>query len=208
MESTGSTEDRRGPGTFRFSSSRANDEPENALKQGALRFLTKPVNPADVEEIFSKIRQMGEAEAKKLLVIEDDENQRNSIRGLYRERNSSNNPCRHCGTMPLGAIERERFDCVVLDLLLPDMSGFELLDKIRARETHLPIIVYTAKDLSADEEERLNRIAQTTIVKDVPQPGAPLRSNCTLAASGRFRFARRQARDSPAPARSGCDPGR
>jgi CheY-like chemotaxis protein len=59
---------------------------------------------------------------------------------------------------------------VVLDLLLPDMSGFELIDKIRGEHAHLPIIVYTAKDLSQEEEERLNRVAQTTIVKDVRSP--------------------------------------
>jgi len=147
----------------------ANEEPENALKQGALRFLTKPVDPSEVDEIFAKIRQMGEAESKKLLVIEDDENQRNSIRGLIGNGTAQITDAATAADA-LNAIERERFDCVVLDLLLPDMSGFELLDKIRARETHLPIIVYTAKDLSGDEEERLNRIAQTTVVKDVRSP--------------------------------------
>ena len=67
-------------------------------------------------------------------------------------------------------MSEQQFDCVVLDLMLPDMSGFDLIDKIRERETHLPIIVYTGKDLSREEEEKLNRIAQTTIVKDVRSP--------------------------------------
>jgi CheY-like chemotaxis protein len=103
----------------------ANEEPDNALKQGALRFLTKPVDPSEVDEIFAKIRQMGEAEAKKLLVIEDDENQRNSIRGLIGNGTAQITDAATAADA-LNAIERERFDCVVLDLLLPDMSGFEL----------------------------------------------------------------------------------
>ena len=147
----------------------ANEEPENALKQGALRFLTKPVAPDDVEEIFAKVREMGESDAKKLLVIEDDENQRNSIRDLIGNETAHLTDAANAEEA-LSALGRDRFDCVVLDLMLPDMSGFELIDKIRAQETHLPIIVYTAKDLSPEEEEKLNRIAQTTIVKDVRSP--------------------------------------
>ena len=70
----------------------------------------------------------------------------------------------------LDTLRNERVDCVVLDLMLPDMSGFELIEKIRDENEHLPIIVYTAKDLSRAEEEKLNRVAQTTIVKTVRSP--------------------------------------
>jgi len=147
----------------------ANEEPENALKQGALRFLTKPVAQSDVEEIFTKIRQMSESKAKSLLVIEDDENQRNSIRELIGNETAHLTDAANAQEA-LDRLGEQRFDCVVLDLLLPDMSGFELIDKVREQEPHLPIIVYTGKDLSHEEEERLNRIAQTTIVKDVRSP--------------------------------------
>ena len=147
----------------------ANQQPENAFKHGALRFLTKPIAPESVQEIFAKIRQMTETPAKKLLVIEDDESQRNSIRELI------GNGTAHLveaasADEALRQLSEEKFDCVVLDLLLPDMSGFDLIDKIREQHAHLPIIVYTGKDLSPEEEERLNRIAQTTIVKDVRSP--------------------------------------
>ena len=147
----------------------ANEEPENALKQGALRFLTKPVAPPDVEEIFAKVRQMDETDAKQLLVIEDDENQRNSIRELIGNETAHLTDAA-TAEQALQQMDNQRFDCVVLDLMLPDMSGFELINKIRAREEHLPIIVYTGKDLSREEEEKLNRMAQTTIVKDVRSP--------------------------------------
>jgi CheY-like chemotaxis protein/HAMP domain-containing protein len=147
----------------------ANQQPENARKHGALRFLTKPIAPESVEEIFAKIRQMTETAAKKLLVIEDDENQRNIIRDLIGNGTAHLIEAANADEA-LRQLSQEKFDCVVLDLVLPDMSGFELIDKIRGEHAHLPIIVYTAKDLSQEEEERLNRIAQTTIVKDVRSP--------------------------------------
>jgi HAMP domain-containing protein/CheY-like chemotaxis protein/signal transduction histidine kinase len=147
----------------------AQDEPQNALKQGALRFLTKPIDEQQIGQIFEKAREMDESTAKKLLLIEDDQNQRNEIRKLL------GNETAHLLDAPdartaLDTLRSEQVDCVLLDLMLPDMSGFELIEKIRDENEHLPIIVYTAKDLSAEEEEKLNRIAQTTIVKDVRSP--------------------------------------
>jgi CheY-like chemotaxis protein len=112
---------------------------------------------------------MQESDAKKLLVIEDDENQRNNIRELIGNETAHLTDAAN-GEEALNRLAEQSFDCVVLDLMLPDMSGFELIDKVRDQEPHLPIIVYTAKDLSQEEEEKLNRIAQTTIVKDVRSP--------------------------------------
>ena len=147
----------------------AQDEPENALKQGALRFLTKPIDESQIRQVFEKAREMSELKAKKLLVIEDDESQRNGIRELI------GNETAHLIDAPdartaLDTLQKEQVDCVVLDLLLPDMSGFELIERIRNDNENLPIIVYTAKDLSPEEEVKLNRIAQTTIVKNVRSP--------------------------------------
>jgi CheY-like chemotaxis protein len=102
-------------------------------------------------------------------VIEDDETQRNSIRELIGNETADLTDAAD-GREALNALSNERFDCVVLDLMLPDMSGFELINKIRTEDSNLPIIVYTGKDLSREEEEKLNRIAQTTIVKDVRSP--------------------------------------
>jgi CheY-like chemotaxis protein/two-component sensor histidine kinase len=176
----------------------ANEEPENALKQGALRFLTKPIAYADVEAIFDKARIMNATPAKKLLVIEDDETQRNSIRELIGNETAH---LTDAGTAEeaLKQMNEQQFDCVVLDLMLPDMSGFDLIEKIRQRETHLPIIVYTGKDLSKEEEEKLNRIAQTTIVKDVRSP-----SVCSIRRRSGYIAIRRNCRRTNARFCSGC----
>jgi len=147
----------------------AQNEPQNALKQGALRFLTKPIDEPQIAQIFAKVDQMSESKAKKLLVVEDDEHQRNEIRQLIGNSTAELTDAADAQSA-LEALRKERFDCVVLDLMLPDMNGFELIDKIRGEHEHLPIVVYTAKDLSHDEEEKLNRVAQTTIVKDVRSP--------------------------------------
>ncbi|HEY2714476.1 MAG TPA: HAMP domain-containing protein [Chthoniobacterales bacterium] len=144
-------------------------EPENALKQGALRFLTKPVEQRDIDEAFATIYRMQAIEAKKLLVIEDDEAQRNSIRELIGNETAHISDAANAHEA-LRRLRGEQFDCVVLDLVLPDMSGFELISKVREQQPHLPIIVYTGKDLTPEEEEKLNRVAQTTIVKDVRSP--------------------------------------
>jgi CheY-like chemotaxis protein/signal transduction histidine kinase len=147
----------------------AREEPQNALRMGAMRFLTKPIDEAQIRQIFEKANEMDATAAKKLLLIEDDETQRSSIRELIGNQTAHIVEASDGG----GALERlrnEPVDCVVLDLMLPDMSGFELIEKIRDEHAHLPIIVYTAKDLSQEEEEQLNRIAQTTIVKTVRSP--------------------------------------
>ncbi|HMG05523.1 MAG TPA: response regulator, partial [Chthoniobacterales bacterium] len=147
----------------------AQDEPQNVLKQGALRFFSKPIDESQITQIFTKVNEMGESKSKKLLVIEDDETQRNGIRELIGNETAHLTDAADAQAA-LTALRNERFDCVVLDLMLPDMSGFDLIEKIRDENENLPIIVYTAKDLSPDEEEKLNRVAQTTIVKDVRSP--------------------------------------
>ncbi len=145
------------------------EEPRNALKQGALCFLTKPVEHEELEKIFARAKNLVETTARNLLVVEDDEVQRRSIEELI------GNETAHLtsvatGAEALAALAGKRFDCVVVDLLLPDMSGFDLIEEIRRKHPHLPIIVYTGKDLSEPEEEKLNRVAQNVIVKTVRSP--------------------------------------
>ena len=152
-----------------FIISAAETTPQNALKHGAVSALTKPVERSAVERVFAKARAMSEAPTKRLLLVEDDVHQRNSIRELVGNKTAELVDA-SSGHEALSALRTQEFDCVVLDLMLPDMSGFDLIEKVRAQHPQLPIIVYTAKELSRKEEEKLNRVAQTVIVKDVRSP--------------------------------------
>jgi HAMP domain-containing protein/signal transduction histidine kinase/CheY-like chemotaxis protein len=147
----------------------ADAEPENALKEGAIRFLGKPLDPSALDEVFEHMRQMRDNPTGNLLLVEDDETQRNSLKELLAD-----TPGLHAVASAEEALETLasdlKFDCVVVDLMLPGASGFELIGEIRSRHAQLPVIVYTGKSLSQEEEETLNRMAQTIIVKDVRSP--------------------------------------
>jgi HAMP domain-containing protein/signal transduction histidine kinase/CheY-like chemotaxis protein len=143
--------------------------PQNALKHGAIVALRKPIGPDDIQAVFAKVRAMSESKKKKLLIVEDDATQRLSLRELIGN-GSAELVDAATAAEALKALGDDQFDCVVLDLGLPDMSGFDLIEQIRFGHPQLPIIVYTGKDLSPKEEEQLNRVAQTVIVKDVRSP--------------------------------------
>jgi HAMP domain-containing protein/CheY-like chemotaxis protein/signal transduction histidine kinase len=147
------------------------DEPERALKQGALGFLHKPADRTALVAAFDTLRDFVERRVKRLLVLEDDEIQRNSILELVGNGDVEAVPVAS-GEEALRALETEHFDCMVLDLLLPDMPGLELLQRIKKQPQlrSLPIVVYTGKDLGRDEERELQRLAQTIILKDVRSP--------------------------------------
>jgi CheY-like chemotaxis protein/HAMP domain-containing protein len=147
------------------------DERQRALRQGAFAQLTKPVTREALDGTFTNIRAFIERRVKKLLVVEDDEVERSSIVELIGN-NDVEVTAVATGQEALDAIERDTFDCLVLDLGLLDMSGFELLEELRAggRLAQLPVIVYTGRELSKREESELRRVAETIIVKDVKSP--------------------------------------
>jgi hypothetical protein len=147
------------------------DERQRALRQGAFAHLTKPVTPDALDRAFTDIRAFIERRVKNLLVVEDDEIERSSIVELIGNHDVQVTAV-GTGQEALEAVEREPFDCMVLDLGLSDMSGFELLENLhkRGRLAQLPVIVYTGKELSKREEAKLRRVAKTIIVKDVKSP--------------------------------------
>ena len=142
---------------------------QSALKYGAIAALEKPISSPAIRKVLAKAATMAAAKTRKLLVIEDDARQRVAIRELVGN-----------GTVEiveassaaegLAALRDQEIGCIILDLMLPDMSGFKLIEQIRAEHQQLPVIIYTGKDLSRKEEEHLNRLAQTIIVKDVRSP--------------------------------------
>jgi HAMP domain-containing protein/signal transduction histidine kinase/DNA-binding response OmpR family regulator len=147
------------------------EEPERALQQGALQFLLKPVDREALVRCFSDIHSFVERRMKNLLVVEDDEIQRNSILEVIGNGDVQAAAVGSAGEA-LEALKQQHFDCMVLDLLLPDMPGIELLKEIKQqpRLRNLPIVVYTGKDLGKKEETELRRLAQSIILKDVRSP--------------------------------------
>ena len=144
---------------------------QRSLQQGAIAYLQKPISSETLHQALTKIKGFVDRRVKNLLIVEDDENQRQSIVALIGNGDVATTAV-STGTQALSAIANGKFDCVVLDLGLPDMSGFELIEQIKKLpngET-LPIIVYTARELTRSEDTQLQRIAETIIVKDVRSP--------------------------------------
>ncbi|HEX9439333.1 MAG TPA: response regulator, partial [Roseiflexaceae bacterium] len=144
------------------------DERQRGLQLGAIAYLKKPVSREALTGAFAEMKSFIERKARNLLVVEDDAAQRNSIVELIGNGDVVTTAV-GSGSEALTALKSARFDCMVLDLGLPDMTGFELIEQIK-RDIgllDLPIIIYTGKDLTRKQETELKRIAETIIVKDV-----------------------------------------
>lgn len=144
---------------------------ERGLQQGAIAYLQKPVTRDALNDALADIKHFVERQVKNLLVVEDDQTQRNSIIELIGN-NDVQTTAVSSGEAALAALKAGQFDCLVLDLGLPDMTGLELIERIKREVSllRLPIIVYTGKELSPQEETELKRIAETIIIKDVRSP--------------------------------------
>jgi CheY-like chemotaxis protein len=146
---------------------------QRSLRQGAIAYSQKPVTSDALHEALTKIKDFVERRIKNLLIVEDDDNQRQSIVELIGEGDDVATTAVSTAKEALAAIRSQNYDCVVLDLGLPDMDGFELIEQIKQfpnGET-LPVIVYTARELTRTQETQLQRLAKTIIIKDVRSPG-------------------------------------
>jgi len=148
------------------------DGRQQALRAGAIAFLEKPVSREGLEHAFASIATFIDRGVRNLLVVEDDDDQRRAICELVGEGDDVNVVAVGSGEEALEALETTRFDCMVLDLKLPGKGGFSLLEQVKKNDEHrdVPVIVYTGKDLTRQEETRLRKYAQTIIVKDVRSP--------------------------------------
>ncbi len=144
---------------------------QRGLKQGALAYLHKPVTKEVLDDALSNIKGFVERKVKRLLVVEDDEVQRNSIVELIGNGDVKTTLV-STGAEALAALAAEPYECMVLDLGLPDMTGFELIGKLRQLPAlhALPVIVYTGKELTRKEETELRKFADTIILKDAKSP--------------------------------------
>ncbi|MGG4215850.1 response regulator [Paenibacillus sp. FSL L8-0638] len=147
------------------------DDVKQGLMMGAIAYLKKPSSKESLDKAFSHIKSYTDQMVKRLLVVEDDDNQRKSIIELIDHDDVAITAV-STGQEALNELATQRYDCMVLDLMLSDMTGFELLDRIRENEqlADLPIIIYTGKDLDNKEETQLRKYAESIIIKDVKSP--------------------------------------
>ncbi|HET6678772.1 MAG TPA: HAMP domain-containing protein [Nitrospira sp.] len=147
------------------------EERQHGLAHGAFSYMVKPVTTEGLESCFDRIRNFITPHLKRLLVVEDNELESRSITELLLHDDIEIVNV-GTGAGALEALRSQSFDCCVLDLRLPDMSGFELLDQVKADPTlgNVPIVVFTGKDLSTEEERRLKAVAKSVVLKDVQSP--------------------------------------
>jgi CheY-like chemotaxis protein len=143
----------------------------DAYRKGVMGYLTKPVSQEGLAEAFEKIEQVTSRQIKALLLVEDDANARHSLKKLLGGGDVQISEADR-GQAALELLKNHHFDCMILDLSLPDMSGFEVLNQINQDETipKCPVIVYTGRELSPEENLELMKYADRVIVKGVKSP--------------------------------------
>ena len=148
------------------------EERQHGLSHGAFSYLVKPATTEDLEHAFDRIKTYVAPHKKRLLVVEDNDIERQSIVELLAH-DDIEIAAVGTGRRGAGSCSASRsFDCCVVDLRLPDMSGFELLERMQAEPAlrDLPVVVFTGKELSSDEEARLKLVAKSVVLKDVQSP--------------------------------------
>ncbi|MBL0740776.1 response regulator [Chryseolinea lacunae] len=144
----------------------AYDKKKEGMLLGAFDYLHKPVSIEDLRQAFDRIENFTQRRLKKLLIVEDNAQQNHAIRE-HIGGGDIKSVSAHSGEEAYALLQHERFDCMIIDLGLPDMTGFDLMEKIRANDTlnRIPIIVYTGKDLKKEDTQRLNKLADTVVLK-------------------------------------------
>ncbi|HVW67620.1 MAG TPA: response regulator [Steroidobacteraceae bacterium] len=147
------------------------DFSQEALSLGAVGYALKPVTRGQLMAAFQKLETKLQQGVRRVLVVEDDERQRESIYQLLCADGVEISGAA-TATEALERLSQTTFDCLVLDLNLPDLSGYEMLERMAERDevSFPPVIVYTGRSLARDEEQRLRRFSRSIIVKDVRSP--------------------------------------
>lgn len=142
-----------------------------AMHMGAIGFLQKPVTTASLEDAFMKIENVLEKAVKNLLIVEDNDIQRQSIVELIGNGDVISTAV-STGEAAYKHLLSNEFDCMILDLGLEDMDGLQFLNRIKNNENikDIPVIVYTGKDLTHEEERILQQYAGSIIIKGARSP--------------------------------------
>jgi HAMP domain-containing protein/signal transduction histidine kinase/DNA-binding response OmpR family regulator len=147
------------------------EERQHGLAHGAFSYLIKSPTTDGLEAAFDRIKTFTAPRTKRLLIVEDNDIERGAITELLGYKDIEMHAV-GTGAEALAALHSQAFDCVVLDLRLPDMSGFELLELVHA-ETELadiPMVIFTGKALTDDEQIQLKKMAKSIVLKDVQSP--------------------------------------
>ncbi|MCP3459521.1 HAMP domain-containing protein [Bradyrhizobium sp. CCGUVB23] len=147
------------------------EDRQHALARGAFSFINKPTTTEGVSAALTQIKEYARPRRKRLLIVEDNEAEQLSIRELLHH-DDIEIVATETGAGALSTLRDAPYDCVVLDLRLPDMSGFEVLDQIRSDEalSNIPVVVFTGRELSAEEDAELHTMARSIVVKGVESP--------------------------------------
>jgi signal transduction histidine kinase/CheY-like chemotaxis protein/CHASE3 domain sensor protein len=147
------------------------DHAHDALELGAVGYAQKPVTREQLIDALGRIEHKLAQSVRRVLVVEDDERQRDSIEELLGMADLEITAVDTAGKA-LAALRTVTFDCMVMDLSLPDFSGFELLERMQEEDgvSVPPVIVYTGRALSPDDEQKLRRFSKSIILKDARSP--------------------------------------
>ncbi len=147
------------------------EDRQHGLARGAFDFVTKPTSADALAAALARIKQYAEPRKKRLLIVEDNAAEQLSVTELLGHDDIEIVGV-NSGAEALAALHEQAFDCVVLDLRLPDMSGFEVLEHIRddAAIQNTPVVVFTGKQLSPEEDAQLHLLARSVVVKGVESP--------------------------------------
>jgi CheY-like chemotaxis protein len=147
------------------------EDRQHGLARGAFSFVTKPTSTEGIEAAFARIKDYTAPRRKRLLVVEDKPGERLSITELLGH-DDIEIVTAATGAEALDTLREQPCDCVVLDLRLPDMSGFEVLERLGDDETlcEVPVVVFTGRELSAEEDAQLHTMARSIVVKGVESP--------------------------------------
>jgi len=147
------------------------EDRHHGLSRGAFSFVTKPATSEELGTVLTRIKEYSMPRRKRLLIVEDNPAEQLSIRELLGH-DDIDVTTATTGADALSTIEEQSFDCVVLDLRLPDMSGFDVLERLRDMPAlnDLPVVVFTGKELSPEEDAQLHVLARSVVVKGVESP--------------------------------------
>lgn len=149
-----------------YVTSLSEDDRDPALKRGARHFLLKPLKEQELDPVLTDIHHFITRKQRNLLIVDDNERELGNMKDAV-EGDDLIVTTAKTGREALNLIEKSNYDCIILDLLLPDISGLDIIERLEEKKSEMKtaLIVYSAKDLSQKEKVRLNRFANTIILK-------------------------------------------